>query len=60
MGPLVQEAVAPDTVRPERLHWAENPAVKQLLDTSVAIIAAEYVRTAKANPAELSVNGAPR
>ena len=61
MGPLVQETIAqPGRVQPERLNWAENPAVKQLLDALVTIIAAEYVRTVKANPAEFSVNGDPK
>lgn len=46
MGPLVQEAAAkPERVQAERINWAENPAVKQLLDALVTIIAAEYVQT---------------
>ena len=59
MEPFVQEAAAqPERMAPERLNWTENPAVKQLLDVAVSILAAEYIQTVKQHPDAFSHNGA--
>ena len=47
----------PDTAQPMRLAWAEDPAVKQLLDVVASILAEEYVQTVKQHPGEFSRNG---
>jgi len=39
-----------NTAQPARLAWAEDAAVKQLLDVVVLILAEEYVRTIKQHP----------
>ena len=58
MEPLVQEAaVQTGDVQPQRLAWSEDPAVKQLLDVIVSILAEEYVRTVKQHPEAFSRNG---
>ena len=60
MEPLVQAAVIQSgEVQPERLTWTEDPAVKQLLDVVVSILAEEYVRTIKQHPDAFSRNGDP-
>ncbi len=35
---------------PTSLNHSENPAAKRLLDVLVAILAEEYIQTAKENP----------
>lgn len=40
-----------------RLAWTEDPAVKQLLDVVVSILAEEYVQTVKRHPEAFSRNG---
>ncbi len=40
-----------------RLAWAEDPAVKQLLDVVVLILAEEYVQTIRQHPDAFSRNG---
>ena len=45
-----------DKAEPRQLAWAENPAVRQLLDVVVSILAEEYIQTVKRNPDEFSHN----
>ncbi len=40
-----------------QLAWAEDPAVKQLLDVVASILAEEYVQAVKRHPGEFSRNG---
>jgi len=47
----------PDTAQPARLAWAEDAAVKQLLDVVALILAEEYVRTIKQHPDAFSRQG---
>jgi len=59
MEPIVQEAaVEPERTALERLNWTDDPAVKQLLDVAVSILAAEYIQTVKQHPDAFSHNGA--
>ena len=43
----------------ERLTWAEDPAVKRLLDVVASILAEEYVQTVRQHPDMFSRNGGP-
>jgi len=52
MGLTTKADFSVETERPEHsFDWAKNPSVQKLLDVVVYILANEYVRAVKENPA---------
>ena len=49
----------PEKTQSKSLIWAEDPAVKQLLDVVALILAEEYVQTVRQHPDAFSRNGGP-